>query len=76
MSLSPILYLFQLPTSTLYLKLQIVLLEIEIPLEVKKAGEKTLFAHFAKGKEDAKEVVCIVDRSSRPLLSHTPCSAL
>ena len=34
MSLSPILYLFQLPTSTLYRKLQIVISEIEIPLVI------------------------------------------
>ena len=34
MSLSPILYLFQLPTSTLSRKLQIVLAEIEIPLVI------------------------------------------
>ncbi len=33
-SLSPILYLFQLPTSTLSRKLQIVLSEIETPLVI------------------------------------------
>jgi hypothetical protein len=34
MSLSPILYLFQLPTSTLSRKLQIVLSEIETPIVI------------------------------------------
>jgi len=34
MSLSPILYLFQIPTSTLSRKLQIVLSEIETPIVI------------------------------------------
>jgi hypothetical protein len=34
MSLSPILYLFQFPSSTLYRKLQIVLSEIETPFVI------------------------------------------
>ena len=33
-TLSPILYLFQIPTSTLYRKLQIVLSEIETPIVI------------------------------------------
>ncbi len=32
--MSPILYLFQIPTSTLYRKLQIVLSEIETPIVI------------------------------------------